>query len=195
MSTSHHPQTDGSSEITNRMIENFLQCFCDHIQNNWDTYLTFAEFSYNLANIEHMNMSPFELDLRWKPKSPIELLGRHDSSVEAVADIRTRLSSAAKDANFAHLLAHSRQKAYKSKAYTPPSYKIGDMIWLSRKYFSDALSKTQTSWKLWVQRYGPFKVLELVGKTPFVGNYLRTSQPTLWCTSNIPPLWWPNLRT
>lgn len=37
-------------------------------------------------------------------------------------------------------------------------------MWLSRKYFTDALSKTQPSRKLGVQRYAPFKVLELVGK-------------------------------
>lgn len=172
MSTSHHPQTDGCSEITNRMIENFLRCYCDHNQDSWDSLLTAAEFAYNSANIEHMNMSPFELDLGWKPKSPLELLSTRDCSVESVTDLRTRLRSAATDATFAHLLAQSRQKAYNSKRYTPPSYKVGDSVWLSRKYFTDALSKTQQSRKLGVKRYGPFKVLELIGK-----NAIRLDLP------------------
>lgn len=71
MSTAHHPQTDGCSEITTRMIENFLRCFCDHNQTNWDELLTAAEFSYNSANVAHLKISPFELDLGWKPKPPL----------------------------------------------------------------------------------------------------------------------------
>lgn len=35
MSTSKHPQTDGSSEIMNRMVANFLRCYCNYPQTNW----------------------------------------------------------------------------------------------------------------------------------------------------------------
>ena len=35
MSTSRHPQTDGSSEIMNRMIENYLRCYCNYHQDDW----------------------------------------------------------------------------------------------------------------------------------------------------------------
>lgn len=68
-----------------------------------------------------MNMSPFELDLGWKPKYPIELLSQRKSSVEAVTSLRTRHISGAKDGAFAHLLVQSWQKAYNSKGYTPPA--------------------------------------------------------------------------
>ena len=36
MSTSRHPQNDGSSEIMNRMVENYLRFYCNYHLNNWD---------------------------------------------------------------------------------------------------------------------------------------------------------------
>lgn len=42
MSSSHHPQADGASEVMNRMIENSLRCYCAHHQRDWDTLLTSA---------------------------------------------------------------------------------------------------------------------------------------------------------
>lgn len=132
MSTAHHPQTDGCSEITIRILENFLRCFCDHHQTNWNELLTAAEFSYNSAHITHLNMSPFELDPRWKPKSPLDLLSQADSSVESVNALQTRLKSAALDAHFAQTLAQARQAAYNNQRYRPPKYKVGGQVWLSR---------------------------------------------------------------
>ncbi len=58
LSTSNHPQTDGSSEIMNRLVENFLRCYCNLKQDDWDKFITAAEFSYNSAkNIKHRNVA------------------------------------------------------------------------------------------------------------------------------------------
>lgn len=120
-----------------------------------------------------MNISPFELDLGWNPKSPLDLLTAWDGSVEAVNDIRKILLSATQDAMFAQRLAQSRQAAYNQKKYRPPTYQIGDEIWLSRKHFTGSFSKTQKSKKLGVKRFGPFKIIELIGK-----NAVRLSLPS-----------------
>eukprot|EP00171_Calliarthron_tuberculosum_P007413 IDg7413t1 len=79
MSTSHHPQTDGASEIMNRMVENFLRCYCSYLQRDWDELLIAAEFAYNSAHVESLGTTPFELDLGWKPKSPLDCLAGPDS--------------------------------------------------------------------------------------------------------------------
>ena len=60
MSTSSHPQTDGSSEIMNRMVENYLRCYCNFHQDNWDELLPSAEFAYNSSLSEDLGKSPFE---------------------------------------------------------------------------------------------------------------------------------------
>lgn len=45
MSTGHHPQTDGSSEVMNRTLENYLRYYCNIDQDNSDEILAAAEFS------------------------------------------------------------------------------------------------------------------------------------------------------
>lgn len=71
ISSSQHPQTDGSSDIVNRMVENYLRCFCNHSQRDWETLLPTAEFAYNSAKVQHLGMCPFELDFGWIPRSPL----------------------------------------------------------------------------------------------------------------------------
>lgn len=165
LSTSHHPQTDGSSEIMNRMIENFLRCYCSHHQTDWDTLLTSAEFAYNSSRVESMGASPFELDLGWTPKSPLALLeGKPDDRLESINTFKQRLAASFKDAKFAHKLAQARQAAYNSRKYTPPAFEVGDSVWLDRKYFSDAYSALRPSQKLTARRFGPFKILQKIGR-------------------------------
>lgn len=93
-------------------------------------------------------------------KTPLDLLSRADSSVESVNALQMRLKSAALDARFAQTLAQARQAAYNNQRYRPPKYKVGDQVWLIRKYFTDSFSETQTSRKLGVKRYGPFKITD-----------------------------------
>jgi hypothetical protein len=49
MSTSLHPQIDGSSEIMNRMLENYLRFYCSHLQDECADLFPSAEFAYNSA--------------------------------------------------------------------------------------------------------------------------------------------------
>jgi hypothetical protein len=91
MSTSRHHQTDGSSEIMNRMIENYLKCYCCYRQKDWDELLPYAEFAYISAVSEDLGMSPFEIDLGWVPKSPLELFSASPSRVQGVEDFKTEL--------------------------------------------------------------------------------------------------------
>lgn len=65
LSSSHHPQTDGSSEIMNRMIENYLRCYCSFNHQDWDLLLPSAEFAFNKSRLEATGYTPFELDIGW----------------------------------------------------------------------------------------------------------------------------------
>ncbi len=164
MSSSRHPQTDGSSEIMNRMVENYLRCYCNYHQNDWDELLPGAEFAYNSAVSEDLGMTPFEVDLGWNPKSPLDLVSSLSASNETVSQFKDRLKVVLDDAKFAYKLAKADQSARSSLKYKPHSYKIGDELWINKSLFKDAYSKSQASDKLSAKRFGPFKVLELVGK-------------------------------
>ena len=77
----------------NRMVENYLRCYCNYHQNNWDELLPAAEFAYNSAVGEDMGMSPFEIDLGWNPKSPLDLLAGPEDKNETVEEFKVKLLS------------------------------------------------------------------------------------------------------
>lgn len=77
---------------------------------------------------------------------------------------KRKLAATLYDAKFGHLLAQSRQSAYNAQKYRPHEFRPADMIWLDKRYITDAIYKIQTSKKLDSRRFGPFKILTLIGK-------------------------------
>ena len=173
MSSSRHPQTDGSSEIMNRMVENYLRCYCNYHQNDWDELLPGAEFAYNSSISEDLGMTPFEIDLGWNPKSPLDLVTTSSTSNETLSDFKERLKATLDDAKYAYKISKASQSARNSLKYKPHSYKLGDKLWINKSLFKDSYSKSQVSDKLSARRFGPFKVLELIGK-----NAVRLELPS-----------------
>ncbi len=84
----------------NRMVKNYLRWYCLYYQNYWDELLSSAEFAYNSAISDDFGMSPFEMDLGWNPKSPVEMQARNDCPVETVTEIKSRLNETLSDAKF-----------------------------------------------------------------------------------------------
>lgn len=140
MSTAHHPQTVGASEIMNRMVENYLRCYCNIQQDSWDKLLIAAEFDYNSSISASTGMTPFETDLGWNPKSPLDCLIGEESTNDIVNSFRQRLSMAYEDATFAQAFAAARYSAYNGQKRQPVEYQVGESVWLSRKLFTDAVS-------------------------------------------------------
>jgi len=47
LSTAFHPQTDGQTERTNAILEQYLRVYINYQQDDWCGYLPLAEFAYN----------------------------------------------------------------------------------------------------------------------------------------------------
>lgn len=164
MASAKHPQTDGASEVMNRMIENYIRCFCSYEQNDWDLLLPCAEFAYNSAVSEDLGLSPFEVDLGWKPKGPLDVLFQSVTKLESLSDFRDHLKAVMQDAQYAHQLAKAKQIAEASVHFKRPNYCVGDRVWISHKLFKDSYSNAQKSSKLAARRYGPFRIMQIVGR-------------------------------
>jgi len=76
MSTAYHPQSDGQAEKANSTLETFLKAYIAQLEDpaNWDQLLPLAEFTYNAAKHKAIRMSPFEADIGYIPKLPLDLL-------------------------------------------------------------------------------------------------------------------------
>jgi transposase InsO family protein len=59
MSTAFHPQTDGQTEILNRILENYLRAYTSLEQMNWAKLLLSAEYAYNNSRSSSTKTTPF----------------------------------------------------------------------------------------------------------------------------------------
>lgn len=73
VSSSRHPQTDAAYEVMNRMLDNYLRCYRSHHQDELDDLLLSAKFAYNSSISDNFGMYPFEVDLGYVPRTPLQM--------------------------------------------------------------------------------------------------------------------------
>ena len=69
MSTAFHQQTDGQTERVNQISEQYLRSYCSYQQDDWAELLPLAEHAYNSAVSESINISPFEANYGFSPRT------------------------------------------------------------------------------------------------------------------------------
>ena len=60
MSTSFHPQTDGQSERTIKILEDMLQACVLDLKGSWEEHLPLVGFAYNNSYQASIQMAPYE---------------------------------------------------------------------------------------------------------------------------------------
>jgi hypothetical protein len=61
MSSAFHPQSDGQSEVVNRVIIMYLRCLAGHRPRTWLQWLPWDEFCYNTSYHTTLKCSPFRV--------------------------------------------------------------------------------------------------------------------------------------
>lgn len=142
MSTSLHPQTDGSFEIINRLVKSYQRCYCSYNQDGWDLFLPTAEFAYNSALSENIEMSSFEIDSGWYPKTPLSLISGKEVTVESMNDFKKNYKSSLDGAQFCYRIAKERQSAKSSHRKNDPSHVVGSRSWINKSLFQNDCYKS-----------------------------------------------------
>jgi hypothetical protein len=73
-STTCHPQTDGQTEVVNRILSTILWAILKSNIKMWEEYLPHIEFAYNKSVCSTMKLSPFQVVYGFNPRAPIDLL-------------------------------------------------------------------------------------------------------------------------
>src|SRR5882757_10582174 len=68
LSTAFHPQTDGQTEILNRILENYLRAYTSLEQMNWAKLLPSAEFAYNNSRSSSTKITSFMALYSYNPE-------------------------------------------------------------------------------------------------------------------------------
>jgi transposase InsO family protein len=157
-SSTHHPQTDGQTERLNRTLEEMLRAYVGDCGDDWDSWLTPAEFAYNNSPQSSTGVSPFELDTGQRPLTPATLpVGN-----ATLRDFETLRQHAI----LCLRRAQNHQKTQADKRRRDVYFAEGDYVLLSTKHLSAAFTHLPPS-KLSPLYTGPFRVLERIGATAY----------------------------
>ena len=169
-STSHHPQTDGQTEVTNKTLGSLLRALIKKNARDWDMKLSHAEFAYNRTPGYATKFSPFECVYGVNPLVPLSLveLPREkwvskdaEELAKAMEDIHTQVHDNIVKENVQYKLRHSKgNKGHKT-------YEVGDLVWvhLRKERFPG-----RRKHKLMPRAEGPFKIVAKFGDNAYKIN-------------------------
>jgi len=165
MSTAHHPQTDGQSEITHRSIEQILRAYISPLHDDWSTWLPIAEFSYNNAVNASTKQTPFYANLGYHPTLPTSFISPIPPGTDSTAtkyldtlrDIHTSISRELE-------LAKAQQAAQANRHRRDLTFNVGDKVRLS----TDNVTLADYPSSKFRPRYlGPFTVTKIVSPVSY----------------------------
>ena len=167
LSSPYHPQTDRQTERLNRVMERYLRCYVNLLQNEWPKWLPLVEFAANNQMSESGKISPFFANAASDPRITTDLYpparaDRDDARAHGLAsrnaEIREFGTTSMIDAQH-----HYQDQADKQRT-TAPHFRAAVLVWFLTKNTRSARS----SRKLDHKREGPFKILEDPNlKTPY----------------------------
>ena len=89
LSTAHHPQMDGQTEVMNREVQQYLRLFCAEEQESWSDWLGLAQFTINNHQHSATKFSPFQLTRTYTLRMGVE---HRVSKAPAAAEFTDHLS-------------------------------------------------------------------------------------------------------
>ena len=140
MSSGNHPQTDGSTERVNRVVEEMVRCYIDYDQTNIYNLLPELQFAINDTPRSDTGLSAFEMLRGVSPLRPIDLATQvyRQSSVASLTDYFDRLTATQLIVRDKLREAQSQYvyQANKHRRVIPlDEFKVGDQVYIHRDNF------------------------------------------------------------
>ena len=169
LSTTFHPQTDGQTDRQNIVLEQYLRSYVNHQQNDRAPLLALAKFTYNIAGNYSTGKALFEIVYGEIARSDILTLD------EVQKYIATKGISAEGESLIERIRAtreeviksFTRAQAYQARTYNKShldvDYKVGQKVWPRVKNFTIERPSRKLDW----QRYGPYCIIERIGKVAY----------------------------
>jgi len=159
MSTSFHPETDGSSERSNKTAIESIRHYVSVRQHDWSEHLIHVELAMNNSVNATTGMTPTEL-LYGTPVRLVPHPANRHSEFPAVTEFLERINESVALAQDRHVVAKTRQATQSNKhRRADPAYKVDDSVYLSTKNLRIRVKKQGKCAKFLDRYIGPFKVI------------------------------------
>ena len=124
LSTEFHPQTDGQTERTNGILEQYLWAYINYQQDDWSKWLSLGEFAYNNGYQETIKMSPFYANYGINPEYEIigHMINRKTIPTGEMHNLHQTLQEEMVSAQLRHKESFDRHRK------PDPNLQSGDMV-------------------------------------------------------------------
>src|SRR6266480_2122984 len=155
LSTAYHPETDGSTEQKNQVLEAYLSAFIAYTQEDWAEYLPSAELAINNRNAASTSISPFFM-MHGYNVDPIQIdeeLEERDENARLSPIARgervvMKLTNARDWAEAAIAVAQQTQEQHANRHRQPAAqFKVGDKVWLNLKNVKTDRPSKKLDWR------------------------------------------------
>ena len=166
LATTHHPQTNGLTERTNRTLISLIRKYVHAYPSRWVEYLPLFEFAHNSAVHSTTQVTPFEADRGYLPAVPASILSTPRQLAEPTANAVQahvhNLRQAAQDIR--EMVVKHEEKGWRTvesrenKKRGSPQYQVGDEVlvyWVPFRAYNEELRKHR------LRYIGPFKVVHV----------------------------------
>jgi len=154
-STAFHPQTDGQSEIVNKVLAMYLRCATGDRPRAWVDWLAWAEYSYNTPYHTALRATPFEVVYG----QPLPALLPHTAGAAQTDTADTLLrgrDSFLADVRERLLQARQHAKHYYDVHHRELEFAVGEWVWLRLLHRPTHSLERRPKGKLGPRYAGPF---------------------------------------
>jgi hypothetical protein len=160
MSTAYHPETDGSSERSNKTAIESIRHYTNVRQTDWADHLVHVESAMNNSINATTGMTPTELLYG----TPVRLFPHptdSTSDLPSVTEFVERINQSIAIAKDNHIIAKTRQATQTNRhRRQEPVYKVGDKAYLSTKNLRRKVKEKGRSAKFHDRYVGPFPIVK-----------------------------------
>ena len=189
VTSSYHPESDGQTERTNRVLCEMLRQYVNSRHDNWDQLLPLVEFAHNNAHSSVTGSTPFFICYGKHPRTPMQEVidlarkqwqddpaqcsAKFPSVDKFVADRQeiVRLAKAGMESARQRMIAQEDPKRKKL------TFEVGDQVSLKTSHLGIS---TLPSKKLFWKYMGPFTVQKKVNDVAYM-----LELPKMWKAHNV----------
>lgn len=165
-SSAYHPQTDGQTEVINKILQMYLRSYCHEDPKKWLQLLPWAELWYNTSYQSSIKMSPFKA-LYGKEPDPIPNFPHANSEVDAVESElldRTLIIEALKK-NLSK--AQERMKFQADNHRQDLEFQVGEFVLIKLQPYRQSSLGHRLSNKLGQKYFGPYRITRKINPAAY----------------------------